>query len=236
MGMPIIEGSSTTKTQALTDILVSIALEEAAIAHILNAEGEKLQSIIADEQSTHQDLLHVNKSVDNLADNLTNIVMLLKSKTRLALHDKCYANYCISCSDYKLALETEDGTIIQIPADELGDLPIPVSEGYIFIPNNTLSNSTLQVKTIPNSNVELTTLLFEGGINITIHPADTFVISYLPEFEGAGIIARVTFGDHCTRNIVIGIFNFFPGFGLVGSGTVGALDPLANIKDLKWNY
>jgi hypothetical protein len=234
MGMPIIEGSNTNKTQALTDILVSIALEEAAIAHILNAEGEKLQSIIANEQSNTQDLLHVNQSVDNLADNLTNLVMLLKSKTRLALHDKCYANYCISCSDYQLALETNDGTIIQIPPDEFGDLP--VSAAYVFITNNILSNSTLQVKTIPNSNVELTTLLLEGGINVTIHPADTFVISYLPEFEYGIILARVDFGDGCTRNIIILITEFFPGFGLVGSGTTGALDPLANLKALKWTH
>jgi hypothetical protein len=236
MGMPIIEGSNTTKTQALTDILVSISLEEAAIAHILNAEGEKLQNIIANEQSTNQDLLHVNQSVDNLADNLTNLVMLLKSKTRLALHDKCYANYCISCSDYQLDLESNDGTIIEIPPDTIEDLPIPVSEGYVFITNNILSNSMLQVKTIPNSNVELTTLLFGGDINVNIHPEDTFVISYLPEFRFGGIIARVDFADHCTRNIVILITDFFPGFGLVRSGTIGNFDPLTNIKDLKWTH
>ena len=31
--------------QALTDLLESIALEETALAHILNAEGEKIQEI-----------------------------------------------------------------------------------------------------------------------------------------------------------------------------------------------
>lgn len=47
---------------ACTDILESIALEEAAIANILNAEGEKLQKIIA-ESSDVCEILEANKSV-----------------------------------------------------------------------------------------------------------------------------------------------------------------------------
>lgn len=38
--------------QAITDLLESIALEETAMSHILNAEGEKLQKAIAMETST----------------------------------------------------------------------------------------------------------------------------------------------------------------------------------------
>ncbi|MCK8826734.1 hypothetical protein MWH25_03115 [Natroniella acetigena] len=34
-----------TQEEALTDLLESIALEETALAHILNAEGEKIQAI-----------------------------------------------------------------------------------------------------------------------------------------------------------------------------------------------
>ncbi len=33
--------------EALTDLLESIALEETALAHILNAEGEKIQAIVS---------------------------------------------------------------------------------------------------------------------------------------------------------------------------------------------
>ena len=40
MGMPEIKSSNVTRSQAITDILQSIALEEAALAHILNAEGK----------------------------------------------------------------------------------------------------------------------------------------------------------------------------------------------------
>ena len=49
MGMPEIRSSNVTRSQAITDILQSIALEEAALAHILNAEGEKLQCAVSME-------------------------------------------------------------------------------------------------------------------------------------------------------------------------------------------
>ena len=40
MGMPVISSSNITRSQAITDIIQSVALEEAALSHILNAEGE----------------------------------------------------------------------------------------------------------------------------------------------------------------------------------------------------
>lgn len=43
MSEPIIP--ERTQEEALTDLLESIALEETALAHILNAEGEKIQAI-----------------------------------------------------------------------------------------------------------------------------------------------------------------------------------------------
>lgn len=47
MSMPKIECPDIDKCAAATSLLQSIALEEAAIAHILNAEGEKLQKAIS---------------------------------------------------------------------------------------------------------------------------------------------------------------------------------------------
>ena len=46
MGMPVISPSQTTRCQAITDIIESVALEQAAISHILNAEGEKLHESV----------------------------------------------------------------------------------------------------------------------------------------------------------------------------------------------
>ena len=43
MSMPKIENIDIDKCSAASALLQSIALEEAAISHILNAEGEKIQ-------------------------------------------------------------------------------------------------------------------------------------------------------------------------------------------------
>lgn len=47
MGMPVITPSTTTRSQAITDLIESVALEETALSHILNAEGEKIQKMVA---------------------------------------------------------------------------------------------------------------------------------------------------------------------------------------------
>lgn len=46
MGMPVITCCDIDKCCAASSLLQSIALEEAALAHILNAEGEKLQKAL----------------------------------------------------------------------------------------------------------------------------------------------------------------------------------------------
>ncbi|MEG2051735.1 MAG: thioester domain-containing protein [Oscillospiraceae bacterium] len=45
MSMPIIKPSKTIRYQSITDIIESVALEQTALSHILNAEGEKIQKI-----------------------------------------------------------------------------------------------------------------------------------------------------------------------------------------------
>ena len=49
MGMPVITASATTRDQAITDLIQSVALEETALSHILNAEGEKKSLILRSE-------------------------------------------------------------------------------------------------------------------------------------------------------------------------------------------
>ncbi len=80
MSMPVIRPSRTTRKQAITDLIASIALEEAALAHILNAEGEKLQAVIGMKHATKEDLLKVNKSVECMVKAITSLEMILKSK------------------------------------------------------------------------------------------------------------------------------------------------------------
>ncbi len=79
MSMPEIKCTHIDKCCAASSLLQSIALEEAAISHILNAEGEKLQKAISLSCSLN-DLVEINKSVEDMVDKLTTLETVLKSK------------------------------------------------------------------------------------------------------------------------------------------------------------
>ena len=83
MGMPEIVGSEVTICQAITDIVESVALEQTALSHILNAEGEKLQAIIGTADITTEELLLANKSVQGMVESVTRLEMMLQSKLSL---------------------------------------------------------------------------------------------------------------------------------------------------------
>lgn len=82
MSMPKIECTRIDKCCAASSLLQSIALEETAISHILNAEGEKLQKAIS-LSCTQKDLLEVNKSVKDMVEKITNLETVLKDKLDL---------------------------------------------------------------------------------------------------------------------------------------------------------
>ncbi len=82
MSMPKIECSHIDKCCAAASLLQSIALEETAISHILNAEGEKLQKAIS-LSCNQKDLIAINKSVEDMIDKLTGFEVVLKSKLDL---------------------------------------------------------------------------------------------------------------------------------------------------------
>ena len=78
-----------TRDQAFNAILTSIAMEETALSHIINAEGEKIQSAIQ-----HMDckcradlnmLLKFNESAANMIDTVSDLQIILKNKLRLVL-------------------------------------------------------------------------------------------------------------------------------------------------------
>lgn len=83
MGMPVIEASETTRDQAITDIIQSVALQQAALAHILNAEGEKIQAVVAMPTVTPVELLEVNDSVQHMVQEVSRLEMMLQSKLGL---------------------------------------------------------------------------------------------------------------------------------------------------------
>ncbi len=65
--------------QAYVDVIESIALEEAGLAHIINAEGEKIQKSLELAETT-EDLLKINNSVKRTLATVNHSQMLLQFK------------------------------------------------------------------------------------------------------------------------------------------------------------
>ena len=68
-------------------MIESIALMEIALSHILNAEGEKLQKVIATTNDIDK-ILCVNKEVNKTIVNVTHLEQVLYAKLE-ALQDNC---------------------------------------------------------------------------------------------------------------------------------------------------
>ncbi|MCL2853073.1 MAG: hypothetical protein FWE20_08595 [Defluviitaleaceae bacterium] len=71
--------SDDDEKQCENDLIESIAMVEAALSHILNAEGEKLQKAVEIAGST-EDLLEVNKSVTKMIISATQLEYMLYLK------------------------------------------------------------------------------------------------------------------------------------------------------------
>ena len=70
--------------QAINSILLSVAMEEAALSHILNAEGEKIQFVLENKCVDVQKVIEVNESVTSLISRIADLQIILKSKMQLA--------------------------------------------------------------------------------------------------------------------------------------------------------
>ncbi|MEF9920372.1 MAG: hypothetical protein RR945_04870 [Erysipelotrichaceae bacterium] len=91
MSMPIIVPSGVTKCEAITDIIESVALEQTALSHILNAEGEKIQAALV-LAKTNDELIAVNQSVKSMVNSITRLEMILQGK--LELFNECLCTNC----------------------------------------------------------------------------------------------------------------------------------------------
>lgn len=70
--------------QSICRLIESIALEEAGLAHILNAEGEKLQKAVKLACSIN-DLLKVNQSIIRTINSVTQLEQALLAKLQAAI-------------------------------------------------------------------------------------------------------------------------------------------------------
>lgn len=92
-GQPPFDGSTQTTIattlivselyQVITDLIQSVALEQTALSHILNAEGEKIQKAVSDPEI--YDVLAINKSVVKMVKSISILETVLQSKLATAL-------------------------------------------------------------------------------------------------------------------------------------------------------
>lgn len=72
--------------QAISDLIESVALEQAALSHIINAEGEKIQKALAISTNI-ADIIRINDSVKATLNATAKLEMILQSK--LEVFDQC---------------------------------------------------------------------------------------------------------------------------------------------------
>lgn len=95
MSMPTIPNISAEinidRKDTISMLIASVAMEELALAHILNAEGEKLQYVLGTLEGadpgeiTICDILEVNKSIQKTLRDAIKTEMLLQFKLEDAL-------------------------------------------------------------------------------------------------------------------------------------------------------
>ena len=85
MGMPNIPDIKPKIEICMEDtialLLASIALEELSLAHIMNAEAEKIQEVIKDDKCNQlEDLVTIDKTVERMMRDVIKKEMLLEFK------------------------------------------------------------------------------------------------------------------------------------------------------------
>lgn len=84
--IPDVTDITIRREDAINIIIASIAMEELALAHILNAEGEKLQYVLGTLEGSDPgevticDVMAVNESIKNMLKEIMKTEMLLQFK------------------------------------------------------------------------------------------------------------------------------------------------------------
>ncbi|MEG1710888.1 MAG: hypothetical protein RR054_05320 [Clostridia bacterium] len=89
MGMPIIKPGTITRGETVGDIIESIATEEAAFAHILNAESEKIMAVVNNSNASTEDLFAINASVKDAISAISRLEMQLQAKLSMFSNTIC---------------------------------------------------------------------------------------------------------------------------------------------------
>ncbi len=89
----------TPRAQAISDIFMSVALGQTALAHILNAEAEKIDK--AEEiKASSSEMIDINNSVSEMVRSISTMEMLLQRKLGLFSDcDPCGNNCCLDIEE-----------------------------------------------------------------------------------------------------------------------------------------
>ncbi|MEG2457772.1 MAG: hypothetical protein RSB41_02655 [Bacilli bacterium] len=80
--------------QEINDLIQSVALEEAALGNIANQEGAKIQAALAIQNITTEELMCINKSVQDMLDSINTLNSILKQKLNIV---NCQISGCTCC-------------------------------------------------------------------------------------------------------------------------------------------
>ena len=79
-----------TLSQAVIDLMESIALQESALSHILCAESQKMKTALAMNEIDLCKLLEVNDSATNMVHAVANLELVLKDKLEFVSNNLYY--------------------------------------------------------------------------------------------------------------------------------------------------
>ncbi len=189
MGMPKIIGSDVTREQSISNIISSVSLEQAALSHILNAEGKKIQSVIAMVDVTSTEILAVNDSVKSTVESITQLESMLLSKLKL-FGDKLLPPMPIKFYFNKQDEYSHKGisgaVFVLIDSDGRTVETATSSKGRVLFQNQYAGTYTLKEKTAPigyypDLTTEYTVVISEDGI-VTIDGtlSKEFIINNTP--------------------------------------------------------
>ena len=78
-------------SQAITDLIESIALEETALSHILHAESEKLHKAINMGEVTLEEIMNVNDTVMSMVSTINELEHTLRDKLEFISNNRVKA-------------------------------------------------------------------------------------------------------------------------------------------------
>lgn len=154
MGIPTFPDDNISSEDAVNLLLASIAYEELGLAHIINAEGEKIQLALGLSGVTIPDLLEVNDSVRKmlkqitkkenvLEDKLEDIIEVIKELTREIIHKNTAT---VTANDGDLIFTDNDSayyfTVVFGSNSVTGTL-VPQTTPIPQAPSLTLSNAVI---------------------------------------------------------------------------------------------